>query len=717
MAEETRTARLDHIIFENRDNAYVVALFRDEDNHQTFTGAGRIPDPEEDQVYELTGQEVQHPRFGRQFRILVSRRQLPDESEAVIRFLSGKGFPGIGRHTAEQIVNTLGEDCLELIEEDSAVLRQVQGLSQGKQEVVIQGLREYSGDSAACLRLLEWGVSPRQVSLLQGHYDNVLRVLEDDPFRPLYEVYGFGYKSALRLADALQVAGDDLRRLDALLFNNARQLAMQTGSTWFSMARMWDTVQGLEPEIFEASLDRLNKAGALEVENARIYPFGLAQEEKDIARAIADHTYEVEAPDAESLEARIRETEFALGISYDERQKEAIRRFFSCSAMILNGGPGTGKTTVVRGILQIVRSLFPEAAIQLAAPTGRAAKRLASLSDNSARTIHSLLKWNLEDNSFVKGPLDPLDCQFLIIDESSMIDTHLFASLLLALPQDCRLLLIGDEDQLESVGPGKVFQDLIASRRIPVVHLERIWRQSEGSGIISLARQIRDEQTCTWEDGVRFLDLPETVILSRIVEEMDPQSDQDRFQVLAPMYKGPAGIEAVNEALQQVFNPPAANRKELASGQFVFREKDKVMLLKNLPEDDVFNGDMGVISRIDPRSRVITVDFGGQEVDFSHDFTDQLAHAWCVSVHKAQGSEYDRVYCIVSARSSRMLNKKLLYTAISRAKKELVLLGDPALFREKVRLKTRTPRMTTLCQRLQTYVPDPDRPEAEPEDG
>ena len=704
MPEETRTGRLEHIIFQNEANSYVVASFYDESDRHSFTGAGRLADPEEEQVYELTGEEVHHPRFGRQFRILTGRRKLPDESEAIIRFLAGKAFPGIGTATARIVVDTLGEDCLEMIRRDASILQRVPGLSKARQEILVQGLLDYAGDSETYIKLLEWGVAPRQIALLQDHYQDVLKVLDENPFRPLYEVNGFGYQSALKLADALNLREDDLRRLDGLLFRNARELSMKTGSTWLSMARMWDSVQGLEPEIFEAALARLETAGALELENGRIYPFGLCSEEKEIARGIANHMFEVDPPDSKDLETRIRQTEFSLGIEYDVRQKDAIREFFSRSVLVLNGGPGTGKTTVVRAILSIARSLYPDMVIQLAAPTGRAAKRLAALSDNDARTIHSLLRWNLEENTFAKGPSDLLECQILIIDESSMIDTHLFASLILALPDDCRLLLIGDEDQLESVGPGRVFQDLIDSGRIPAVHLERIWRQSEGSGIITLAREIRDEETCTWEDGVTYLDLPEERILDAILEDVDPEMDPDRFQVLAPMYKGAAGIEAVNEALQNVFNPPRAGCPELTAGPVTFRNNDKVMLLKNMPDEDVFNGDMGVISGIDSRTRTITVDFGETEVDFSNDFLYYLSHAWCVSVHKAQGSEYDKVYCITSCRNQAMLSKKLLYTAISRAKKELILLGDPGVFRSKVRQKTRNHRMTTLKERLWEYI-------------
>lgn len=344
--------------------------------------------------------------------------------------------------------------------------------------------------------------------------------------------------------------------------------------------------------------------------------------------------------------------------------------------------------------------MYPDAVIQLCAPTGRASKRLSQLSDNDSKTIHSLLKWNLEDNHFGKNEKDPLDIDFLIVDEFSMVDTHLFASLLKALPPHCRILLIGDEDQLESVGPGKVFSDLIETNIFPIVHLEKIFRQSKGSGIALLARDIRDEKKVDFGDGASFIERKPEHILETLMKEVSAYDEDERaaLQIIAPMYKGRVGIDAINAAMQQLINPPAPHKKQMKAGTVWFREGDKVMLQKNLPDDDVYNGDIGYISEI--HDHVITVDFGTQIVDFTKDFLYYLTHAYCISVHKSQGSEYETVYCIVEPQTARMLNKKLLYTAVSRAKKQLFVIGDEKLFERQIRLKQSHIRLTMLKERI-----------------
>lgn len=699
MPEQIVQARLQRIIFQNPSTCYVVALFKDLQNHFVFTATGHLEDPMTDQDYEMRLEPSRHPVYGKQYKILSVSRLLPKSEVGIIRFLSGRHFPGIGKASARAVVDALGEDCLDEIRLDPGCLLQVPGLAPKKVRIIADGVREFT-DAGNYVKLLQWGIPSSQITLLQQQYDDVMEVIEEDPFRPLYEVYGFGYKSALKLADAMEVERTDQRRLDALLYENTRELSMRTGNTYVTLAQLYETVRGLAVELFEDSLDRLEKKGCLESENQRVYPFGLLEDEKCIARELQVHDYEVDKPEPSAMDAKIKETEFALGITYDEAQKEAIRQFLSASLMILNGGPGTGKTTVVRAILSMYRSFFPNEKIQLAAPTGRAAKRLGQLSDNDARTIHSLLRWNLEDNTFAKDEEDPLDCDVLIVDEFSMVDTHLFASLLRALPAHCRLLLIGDEDQLESVGPGKVFQDLITSNVIPVVHLDHIFRQSQGSGIISLASEIRNEKPLHYEQGVEFVQLSDDRIVDEIVQRVESNYDPDRCQALAPMYTGAAGIDAVNARLQQVLNPPAPGKMEFKAGDVVFREGDKVMLKKNRPDEDIYNGDMGVICEIDPDMGVITVDFGECLSDFSHDHLYYLDHAWCVSVHKAQGSEYDTVYCVTASRNPAMLNKKLLYTAVSRAKKQLVLLGSQSQFEHQVRLKQKRVRQTTLKQRV-----------------
>lgn len=699
-------AKLEYIIFENKETHYVVASFSQTNTYHLFTGAGRIVDPIEDQEYELSGEYIRHPKYGTQFKIESYKKILPTHEDAIIHFLSSDAFPTIGKQTARQIYELLGETCLEQIKEDYSILYQIPKLNQKRIDIIKKGIEEFEGFNDTYIQLMKFGLDDRKIRLLEDTYkDKVLDTLKENCFLPYYEIYGFGYKSALKLADGFQVDKNDNRRLDAYIYETARQLAMISGNTYITLVSLMERCKGATNEDIQASLERLSVQKSIHIEEGKVYPFSLYDDEISIASHLFEHIFEVESVDEMELEQKIKEVEFSYAIEYDEEQKKAIRLFFEKSFFILNGGPGTGKTTTVKGILNICRSFFPDATIQLCAPTGRASKRLAQLSSCDSRTIHSLLQWNKDDNTFAKNEDDPLEIDFLIVDEFSMVDTHLFAQLLKALPRYCRILLIGDEDQLESVGPGKVFEDLIASHICPIIHLEKIFRQSEGSGIITLASQIRKEERCFYEDGVTFIERDAKDIME-CLDEIVCNKDMDNLQILAPMYKGVAGIDAINVYMQALYNPQSNSKSQFRVGTTVFREGDKVMLLKNLPDDDVYNGDIGSIVSIDTVDRVnhvISVDFGNTIVDFSSDFLYYLNHAYCISVHKAQGSEYESVICIVEPNARYMLEKRLLYTAVSRAKKELILIGNQPLFEKQVKLKQKRIRQTTLVQRIKSY--------------
>lgn len=693
-------ARLEFIIFENKSNHYVVAGFSELKTYHHFTAAGRIEDAIEDQEYVLEGEYVNHPKYGEQFRIDVSSKKLPTHSDAIISFLCGENFPTIGKKTAESIYETLGENCLEKIHENPSLLHEVPKLSASKILIIQKGIQEFKGFNESYATLLKYGLSPRQIQMLMDTYDNVLEVIEQDCFKPYYEVYGFGYKTACKIAQAIGIDSQDPRRLDAYIYELARQLSMATGNTYITMATIFENVRGVDDHSIQESIDRLVSMQYLYVENTRIYPFTLHEDEITIAKELQKHLFEVEKVDVEAL---IQKVEFALAITYDKEQKDAIQLFFDTSFMILTGGPGTGKTTTVKGILEISKEVFQDAKIQLCAPTGRASKRLAQLSNCDSKTIHSLLQWNLEDNSFGKNEEDPLDVDFIIVDEFSMVDTHLFAQLLKALPDHCRILLIGDEDQLESVGPGKVLEDLIASNVIDTVHLKKIFRQSSGSGIVSLAKEIREETPCHYEDGVEFIERSTPKIMDALIDYVKDM-DLDSMQILAPMYKGAAGIDEINKQMQILFNPKSPQKNQIKVGTTIFRENDKVMLLKNMPDEDVYNGDIGMIVEVDSKRNVISVDFTNTIVDFSTDFLYYLKHAWCISVHKSQGNEYQNVFCIVDINAKHMLEKRLLYTAISRAKKRLFIIGNKALFETQVKLKQKRIRQTTLQEKINSMV-------------
>ena len=698
---EVLKARLDYIVFENKQNHYIVGSFSAVDTYLHFTANGTIKDAKEDMEYEIEGEFVTHPKYGEQFKIRSAKLILPTNEKQIIRFLTGEQFPTIGKKTATQIYEALGENCLEDISKDVSILYQIPSLTQKKIDIIEKGIQEFSGFNEVYVKLLKMGLSDNKIALLQNQYENVLDVLEKNCYQPYYEIYGFGYQSACKIADGLELDPMDTRRKDAFIYDLCRNISMSTGNTFLTWTSIVENVRGLQVEDIKESIERLQNESYVFVENDRIYPFALYEDEYIIAKGINNHIYEIEPIQDELLEESIKEVEFTYNIEYDDKQKEAIASFFHFSFSVINGGPGTGKTTIVKGILRIIQHLYPECKVQLCAPTGRASKRLAQLSNCDSRTIHSLLQWNLEDNSFGKSEEDPLDIDILIVDEFSMVDTHLFAQLLRALPVNCRILLIGDENQLESVGPGKVFEDIIASNVCPVLHLEKIFRQANGSGIVSLAQNIRLEESCVYEDGVDFLERDSIEILPTI-EQFAKDCDLSNMQILAPMYKGVAGIDAINGMMQNLFNPYSNLKKQIKIGTTVFREHDKVMLQKNLPDEDVYNGDIGMISSISKVNGVntIEVDFGNHFVTFATDFLYYLTHAYCISVHKSQGSEYDTVFMVVDKGSTHMLEKRLLYTGISRAKKQLYIVGNQDLFERQVKLKQKRIRQTTLKERI-----------------
>lgn len=706
MDKQTIKASLDFIIFENQETHYVVGSFSETETYHTFTGAGRLQNPIEDQEYELVGRYITHPKYGSQFQIFSAQKILPKKERAIVHFLTSDVFPTIGKKTAQAIYDTLGEECLHHIIEDPGKLDMVPGLNAKKKEIIKEGLQSFDGFNETYVRLMELGLDQKKIELLEQAYDNVLDVIEEDCFRPYYEIYGFGYRSALKLADGLEMDKKDTRRMDAYVYELTRNLSMATGNTYIFKTSLLEHLPNCSIELLDEILDRLCLHKSLHVDENKVYPFGLYDEEIEIAKILSHHQFKVDTLSKKDLDKKIEEVEFAYNLQYDSVQKQAIETFFNHSICIINGGPGTGKTTTVKGILALYNAFYPDSKIQLCAPTGRASKRLSQLAYADSKTIHSLLKWNKDDNTFAKDENDPLELDVLIIDEFSMVDTHLFCSLLKALPDHARILMIGDEDQLESVGPGKVFEDIISSQVFPVIHLEKIFRQKNGSGIVTLAKEIREEDTCTYEDGVNFIEESSQRILPTI-QELTKDQNLDDFQILSPMYKGAAGIDAINVAMQEQFNPASINKQELKVGTTIFREDDKVMLLKNLPEEDVYNGDIGYIIEIDNSSKAnqrISVDFGNRIVDFTYDFLYYLKHAYCISVHKAQGSEYDTVCCVVDQNSLHMLEKRLLYTGISRAKKQLFIIGQRYVFEKQVRLKNRRIRQTTLKKRIQDYI-------------
>lgn len=709
-------AKCRYIIFRNESNHYTVARFQQSDaKGEQFIATGCMAHLESDVSYRLSGEYVQHPRYGIQFQVSECSRIMPDDREALIRFFSGSHFHGIGPAMAAKLVDTLGKDLSAKIREDASCLDLVEGMNERKKQAVLDGLRASGAFDESYAFLLANGLSTRQISVLEEHYgDAFADVLEEDPYRPFFEIEGFGFRSCERLAEHYHIDPADARRQRALVYDTLIQYCFRSGSTFLRMEHLQAQIMqryGFAPD---EALQTLIEKGVLVEEEGRLYDHRQHAAECVIAARL-NHP-EPPAAEPEDLDEAIKHVEETLNITYDESQKAAIRGFFNHSFMILNGGPGTGKTTVIHGILLLDQKLYPDDEVTLAAPTGRAAKRLSELSGREASTLHSLLKWDLETNTFLKDEKDPLSSDVVIVDEFSMVDSLLFAALLKALRPQTKLLLIGDQDQLPSVSSGKVLQDLIESGRFPLYCLDTIYRQSQGSGIATLAAAMRNGSPLTFEQDVRFIECSAQQVRQAVIQVVENAlaagyAAKD-VQVLSPRYQGPGGIDVLNQALQEIINPPDAFKHELKVGYRLFREGDKVLQLRNMREDAVYNGDIGeIIEIVPPQEAVggnaqIIVSFDDQIVEYEQDALSYLTHAYCMSVHKSQGNEYPVVVMVVLPQHRFMLDRRLLYTGITRARRALILLGDPALFSAALAQEEREVRDTTLQQRLaRQYVP------------
>jgi exodeoxyribonuclease V alpha subunit len=712
------TGRFIRFIYQGA-NGYTVAVFELSDGSaEDVTIVGYLPPVSKDAVYSLTGDYSEHPRYGWQFSLTGCRRLEESDGEKLVRYLSGPQFKGIGPVFARRMVDALGTGLIAAIRQDHTLLDAVPGMTRAKKQAVLDGLALNGEDRIYFLTANQ--LSMKNALRLESHYgDKVIAVLTEDPYRMMYDLDGIGFETADRFALALGLAEDDPRRLCALGCAKLMDWCMSTGDSYLPReefaARLSQTLGG-SSDVSPVIKDMIAQKQAVG-EEGRLYPVSQYTAEEYISSYLALFPFDGFEPVREDvIKAGIAEVEQEFGISYQDRQKEAIEAFFTNDLMILTGGPGTGKTTIVRGMVKLCQRLYPQYNVTLAAPTGRAAKRLSELTDCDARTIHSLLGWDKETGKFTKNEEDPLTIDLMIIDEFSMVDQWVFYNLLRAGHQFKKIILIGDVDQLPSVGLGSVLRDLIDSGRFKVVRLEKIYRQKEGSGIITLAYDIKHDIVPQPDPAgdVRFLTCPprqvRQLVLDTTAEALKRFPTREMglagVQVLAPMYRGAAGIDALNLALQAQFNPPQAGKKQIKAGYRIYREGDKILQLKNQPEDDVYNGDIGILKEVIPaeedrdhQPRLI-VDYEGRIVEYNPDSFVNITHAYCVSVHKAQGSEYPVVILPVVADYGIMLRKRLLYTAVTRANITLILIGDPRAFAQGLARQKERERRTTLKERL-----------------
>ncbi|MBA5729079.1 ATP-dependent RecD-like DNA helicase [Aerococcaceae bacterium INB8] len=735
--EELVVGVVEAIFFENPSNFYkVVRISVDQDEtdlllDEELVITGMFASLHLDTEYQFFGKLTNHPKYGEQFAVTRYQQKAPTSYEGLVDYLSSSRFKGIGKVLAERIVDELGQDAIDTIISDSNALKDVTGLSKAKAEDLREGLLRHQGTERIFMQLSEWGFGPALSDKIYRAYESeTITLIKENPYKLIEDVDGIGFNKADELAEQLDFDAEDINRIVAGIYVSVLELSNSDGDTYVpeEVAKKNGRKLLESSRRYLISDELLERAVELAVQNEQLMRLvdnlmipSLYYAELNIVKKIDNYyQYEqIERFEEDEIDEAIEEVVKISGINYDESQRQALKTSIQSPISVITGGPGTGKTTLIKGIILLHSILHDydleqatkkvdENPVLLAAPTGRAAKRMQETTGLPASTIHRLIGYN-RDSQVDEFYAAELDGSLLIVDEMSMVDTWLMNWLVQAIPYHLQVVLVGDKDQLPSVGPGKVFSDLIESDVLPVLRLEKIYRQAQNSTIIDLAHKIRQgflpEDFLMKQHDRSFIQAPAQqighVVQQIIVAAKKKGFDATNLQVLAPMYKGPAGINALNTLLQELLNPPKPKKREINHFDSVFRVGDKVLQLVNNSEDGVYNGDIGRIEAIhfkkETASKVeeITVSFDNVELIYKKSDLDQLTLAYCTSIHKAQGSEYPLVILPLVDMYSRLLQKDILYTAITRAQSSLIMLGNPDSFYKAV-TSEKEPRKTFL---------------------
>ena len=719
---------LERIVFRNQETHYTVArlapdthgrLFRDE----LVTLVGVLAGVNVGELMEVTGEWETHPQHGRHLRVTSFVTHTPVTAAGLRRYLGSGVIKGVGPKTAERIVDYFGEQTLSIIELEPVRLEEVKGISASKRQQIMDGWAEQHEIRDVMLFLQEFGVSPSLGTKIYRQYGKqAINVIRGNPYLLERDIRGVGFKTADGLAVRLGLPRDGVPRFMTGIKHVLSELANADGHCFLDKADLFGRASALlevaTPQL-EPALEQLLVEKEVFAQDDHIYlaPFfyaenGTARRLRLIQKAPG---YLPHVGD-QSWAATFAALERQRGIHLAERQKEAVRLAYSSKVSVLTGGPGVGKTTTIRALLDTLDS--HQVSYALAAPTGRAAKRMAEATGRPARTLHRLLEFQPSNNDFAYNERRPLPQQFIIVDEASMLDILLAYHLVKALPAETHLLLVGDADQLPSVGPGSVLADIIASQAVPTVRLTELFRQARESAIIVTAHGVRAGVVPTLqahpasdffflraEDPLAAQQLIADLVARRLPSHYGFQSMRD-IQVLSPMYRGPAGVLALNEVLQARLNP-SSTLDGVAYGEHTFRSGDKVMSVRNNYDkgpSGVFNGDLGTIVKIDPEKNQAWVEFtddsGTYSVVYETHELDELTLAYACSIHRAQGSEYPCVVLPLVTQHNLLLQRNLLYTAITRARQLCVLVGDPRALRRAVENDAVAGRNTGLAERL-----------------
>jgi len=683
-----------------------------------------------DEQYDFIGEFVTN-QYGIQFKASSCVVRNDNTLEGVITFLSSDLVPGVGKVTATKIFQALGEDCLSKIEEDQSVLNGIEGISSKQKQTIYDNLVDFQKNKQTLVGLLDLGITMRTATKIMKFLGNdALEKVRTNPYLLMDMVEGFGFRRADKIALAVGFAPDSPIRLQALFLFLIRQICFSTGDTYVDKDYLYQkAAEELNQEVlstdhFHHNLEALINDRRIVIDEANnIFDLSLYNAEILLAQQVhlfLNNPNQATYSDQE-IDKALEKIAIINKIEYGDKQKAAIIMALKEPLSIITGGPGTGKSTIIKGLIECILQLYPSESIlekiALLAPTGRAAKRLRELTGYPAMTIHKFLGY--EGHGFYRfGPLAKVDAKIVIVDEVSMVDLGLAARLFGALEDDTKVVLVGDVDQLPSVGPGDVLNDLITCKEISTVRLTKIHRQAEDSSIVALAHQINSgmvpESILERQADRNFLNMQDSDIIPNILKTVEQALNRGMdlirdIQVLVPMYKGEVGINAINNRMQERFNPSTG--QELKHMNRVFRVNDKVIQLVNRSEKKVMNGDIGYVLALDYSNgeyQGLTVMFDFGSVDYSREELEDLTHAFAISIHKSQGSEFDCAIVPFSFRYYVMLKRKLVYTAITRAKKYLIMMGSIEAFIRGisgVEAKRKTKLAKRITENLQLRVP------------
>ena len=725
---------VERIIFENPNNFFRILLLDIEDTDAEFDDfeiivTGTMADIMEGQDYTFWGTLVQHPKYGEQLKVTRYERAKPS-SNGLVKYFASDHFKGIGVKTAQKIVDLYGDNTIDQILADPNRLVSINGLSAVNREAFVSKLRQNYGTEMLLSKLAEYGIPNKLALQIQDTYkEETLEIVQKYPYQLVEDIQGIGFKIADQLAQQLGIESDAPERFRAGLVHTLFSQSMETGDTYIEardlLSHTIDLLENarqveLDPALVADELAHLIEEDKIQNVETKIFENSLYFAEEGIRSNLIRilEKGKQETFDAPKLDSIIEQVEQDLGICYDHIQKKAICDAINHKVFILTGGPGTGKTTVINGIIATYAALHKldlakkqELPILLAAPTGRAARRMNELTGLPSATIHRHLGMTGDDDTSHLD--DYLDADFIIVDEFSMVDTWLANQLLSNISSNSKILIVGDADQLPSVSPGQVLADLLKIPLLPQTKLTKIYRQGEDSTIVTLASQIQQgilpaDFTEKKADRSYFEATSEYIpdmikkIVAAAIRSGIPAQD---VQVLAPMYRGPAGIDQINQLMQDLINPSEKDQLVFEAPDCQYRQGDKVIHLVNDAESNVFNGDLGYITDLlpgkytDSKQDELTINFDGNEIVYQRSEWYKIRLAYAMSIHKSQGSEFPVVILPITRSSHRMLQRNLVYTAITRAKSKLILLGEKAAF-DYAAKNTGTARKTYLVERF-----------------